>query len=374
MKISYAVVGLLAGLCAVGTANAQSNDELIALAVRPLPEDLRAEATVYQYDDAGERVVLREGSNHVECMPPDDNGFTSCAGKATAGRRDFSAKLSAEGLEGEELQAALAAAEAAGTIEPTPFGALFYRVYDKDDRIQLLWAVLLPNATADELGMSLESQRDNSLAGMGRPWMMREGTPGAHLMVPINGTDLSNKGGAEKKMNTKSLSDKVAQATLPLPEDLRAGAAVVEYDKATGARKTLREGSNMIVCQPRDEESGFTRCGHKDNLAEEDLRAKLKAEGKSNEDIQAAVAAAEEAGTIAPRKFGQLGYRLYEEDDRLKLLWVMRLPNATSAELGMPTGSQRDNALAGKGLPWMMREGTEGAHLMIPINSTELSN
>lgn len=374
MKISYAVVGLLAGLCAVGTANAQSNDELIALAVRPLPEDLRAEATVYQYDDAGERVVLREGSNHVECMPPDDNGFTSCAGKATAGRRDFSAKLSAEGLEGEELQAALAAAEAAGTIEPTPFGALFYRVYDKDDRIQLLWAVLLPNATAEELGMSLESQRDNSLAGMGRPWMMREGTPGAHLMVPINGTDLSNKGGAEKKMNTKSLSDKVAQATLPLPEDLRAGAAVVEYDKATGARKTLREGSNMIVCQPRDEESGFTRCGHKDNLAEEDLRAKLKAEGKSNEDIQAAVAAAEEAGTIAPRKFGQLGYRLYEEDDRLKLLWVMRLPNATSAELGMPTGSQRDNALAGKGLPWMMREGTEGAHLMIPINSTELSN
>ncbi len=374
MKISYAVVGLLAGLCAVGTANAQSNDELIALAVRPLPEDLRAEATVYQYDDAGERVVLREGSNHVECMPPDDNGFTSCAGKATAGRRDFSAKLSAEGLEGEELQAALAAAEAAGTIEPTPFGALFYRVYDKDDRIQLLWAVLLPNATADELGMSLESQRDNSLAGMGRPWMMREGTPGAHLMVPINGTDLSNKGGAEKKMNTKSLSDKVAQATLPLPEDLRAGAAVVEYDKATGARKTLREGSNMIVCQPRDEESGFTRCGHKDNLAEEDLRAKLKAEGKSNEDIQAAVAAAQEAGTIAPRKFGQLGYRLYEEDDRLKLLWVMRLPNATSAELGMPTGSQRDNALAGKGLPWMMREGTEGAHLMIPINSTELSN
>lgn len=374
MKISYAVVGLLAGLCAVGTANAQSNDELIALAVRPLPEDLRAEATVYQYDDAGERVVLREGSNHVECMPPDDNGFTSCAGKATAGRRDFSAKLSAEGLEGEELQAALAAAEAAGTIEPTPFGALFYRVYDKDDRIQLLWAVLLPNATADELGMSLESQRDNSLAGMGRPWMMREGTPGAHLMVPINGTDLSNNGGAKMKMDTKSLSDKVAQATLPLPEDLRAGAAVVEYDKATGARKTLREGSNMIVCQPRDEESGFTRCGHKDNLAEEDLRAKLKAEGKSNEDIQAAVAAAQEAGTIAPRKFGQLGYRLYEEDDRLKLLWVMRLPNATSAELGMPTGSQRDNALAGKGLPWMMREGTEGAHLMIPINSTELSN
>jgi len=50
------------------------------------------------------------------------------------------------------------------------------------------------------------------------------------------------------------------------------------------------------------------------------------------------------------------------------------LPNATSVELGMPTGSQRDNALAGRGLPWMMREGTPAAHLMIPINSTEVSN
>jgi hypothetical protein len=40
--------------------------------------------------------------------------------------------------------------------------------------------------------MPTGSQRDNSLAGRGRPWMMREGTPGAHLMIPINGTDLSN--------------------------------------------------------------------------------------------------------------------------------------------------------------------------------------
>jgi hypothetical protein len=40
----------------------------------------------------------------------------------------------------------------------------------------------------------------------------------------------------------------------------------------------------------------------------------------------------------------------------------------------MPTCSQRDNSLAGKGTPWMMLEGTPGAHLMIPINGTELSN
>jgi hypothetical protein len=370
--ISIAVSTL--GLIAFATAGAQSNDELIAQSVLPLPEDLRGDAGVYNYNDAGERVTLRESSNNVECQTKDENLFTWCYPVASAARRDLSAKLAADGLEGDELRAAVVAAAEAAGIEPTAFGSLMYRTYDKDDRIQRLWAVVLPNAMAEDLGMSLESQRDNSLAGKGLPWMMREGTAGAHLMVPINGTDLSNKGGAKMALDTKAIHDKVAQATLPLPEDLRAGAAVISYNKETGERMTLREGSNMIVCQPRDDESGFTRCGHKNNLPSMDLTAKLTAQGKSMEDVRAAVAAAQEAGDLAPATFGSLFYRLYEEDDKLRLLWVLRIPNATAAELGMPTGSQRDNSLAGKGTPWMMREGTPGAHLMIPINSTELSN
>lgn len=374
MKKSISMAIPMLGLLAIVTVSAQSTEEMIAQAVQPLPEDLRAGAAVFNYDEDGRRIMLRGGSNYVECKPRDERGFTTCYPKNTAARRDYSRKLIQDGLEGEELQAAMTAAEEAGTIEPTPFGSMIYRLYENDDRIQLLWVVLLPNATAEDLGMSLESQRDNSLAGMGTPWMMREGTPSAHLMIPINGTELSNKGGAKMAMDTKAIKDMVTEATLPLPEDLRAGAAVVTYDKETGERKSLRKGTNMMVCVPRDEESGFTRCGHKENLPAMDLQAKLRAEGKSNEEIQKSVAAAEAAGTIAPRKFGQLGYRLYEDDDRLKLLWVMRLPNGMSADLGMPTGSQRDNSLAGKGTPWMMREGTESAHLMIPINSTELSN
>ena len=374
MKISSKSFALIAGLLVAASAGAQSSAEKIAQAVQPLPEDLRAEAGVFEYNDAGERVVLREAGNQVECHPLDENGFTTCYPLSTQERRDYSAKLSAGGLEGEELFAATAKAQEDGIIKPSPFGSMIYRKYENDDRIQLLWVVFLPGATADELGMPTASQRDNALAGMGRPWMMREGTPGAHLMIPINGTEMSNMGGAKMAMDTKAVMDKVTQATLPLPEDLREGAGVVSYNKETGERMTLREGTNMIVCQPRDEESGFTRCGHKDNLAAQDLAAKLRAEGKSNEEIQAATAAAQAAGTIPETKFGSLFYRLYEEDDRLKLLWVIRVPNATAAELGMPTGSQRDNALAGKGTPWMMREGTPGAHLMIPINGTELSN
>jgi len=65
-------------------------------------------------------------------------------------------------------------------------------MYEEDDRLKLLWVVYLPNATSEQLGMSTAAQRDQSLAGMGRPWMMREGTPSAHLMIPINSTELSN--------------------------------------------------------------------------------------------------------------------------------------------------------------------------------------
>ncbi|MGI9262373.1 MAG: hypothetical protein ACR2QR_10085 [Woeseiaceae bacterium] len=372
-KILSMVTVVLFGVTAFGVSNAQTKAEKIAQAVLPLPEELQAGAAVYEYNDDGQRMLLRGGSNHVECKPRDENGFTSCTSKQTAANRDYSAKLAAGGLEGEELQAAMRAAEEAGEVEPMPFGTMFYRLYEKDDRIQLLWVVFLPNATADDLGMSLESQRDNSLAGMGRPWMMREGTPSAHLMIPINGTELSNAGGAPDRMDTKSVTDLVVQGTLPLPADLRDEAAVITYDDS-GERQVLRDGNNMIECRARDAVSGFTRCYHKSLGAETDMRAKLAAEGKSNEEIGAALTAARDSGAIPTAPIGSIAYRLYEDDDRLKLLWVLRLPNATSVELGMPTGSQRDNSLAGKGRPWMMREGTPAAHLMIPINSTELSN
>jgi hypothetical protein len=367
---------LVVGLAAACTVSAQSIEDRIAQAVLPLPEDLRADATVFTYDPAtGERIVLRQGTNHVECQPRNaETGFTRCFPIADAARRDFAATLAAEGKSSDEIDAALLAAEAAGQIEPAPFGSLRYRLYDKDDRIQLLWVVSLPNAKSADLGMSTVSQRDPSLAGQGRPWMMLEGTPRAHLMIPINGTELSNPGGASARTNTAQVTDPVVQAVLPLPEDLRAGATVVAYDPETGNRKVLREGSNMIECQPRDAATGFTRCYHETLGAEQDLRATLRARGESDEAIQAAVAAAREAGTLPATPFGSLAYRLYEDDDRLKLLWILRLPNATSAELGMPTASQRDASLAGKGRPWMMREGTPAAHLMIPINGTELSN
>ena len=371
-----ALAAALLQLLFVQAALSQDNSALIAEAVRPLPADLRDDATVYTYDSAtGERTILRQGNNQVECTPNNpETGFTRCYARVDSARRDLAARLVAQGRSDEETSAAIAEAEAAGTIPPATPGAIRYRIYDGDDRIRFLWVVTLPNATPEQLGMSTAPQRDNALAGQGLPWMMREGTPEAHLMIPVNGTAYSNPGGARARLDTKIIDDPIEQATLPLPEDLRADATVVRYNSQTGAREVLRQGSNMIECQPRNAETGFTMCYHRDRGPEQDLRARLAAEGKSDEDVAAAVQSALASGELKPPPFGSLAYRLYEEDDRLKLLWVMLLPNATADELGMSVASQRDAALAGEGLPWMMLEGTPSAHLMIPINATELSN
>lgn len=194
MRVSALATAALLGVCASSPLFAQSTQELIAQAIRPLPEDLRAGATVFRYDPAtGERVVLRQGNNHVECRPKDEEGFTRCTPTANASRSDLSEKLRAQGMSDDEVSAALAEAERKGEINPRIFGSLSYRLYDEPDRIQLLWIVSVPNATPEQLGMPTGAQRDNALAGKGTPWMMNPGTPGAHLMIPINGTELSNK-------------------------------------------------------------------------------------------------------------------------------------------------------------------------------------
>ncbi len=69
-----------------------------------------------------------------------------------------------------------------------------------------------------------------------------------------------------------------------------------------------------------------------------------------------------------------MGYALRHDDRRIKLLWVMMVPGATSESIGASTESQRNNALKGEGRPWLMLAGTPNAHIMIPINGTPLSS
>jgi hypothetical protein len=338
-----------------------SVEQQIAEAVRILPPDLRAGATVVTYDAAtGARKVLREGTNFIECQPRMADGFERCYHKALGPRRDLEAKLRAQKKSDEEIQQAVAAAVKAGTLAAPPKGMMSYRGYDKSDRIQNLWVMSLPNATPDAVGVSTVSQRDAAIAGRGLPWMMLPGTPGAHIMIPINPP-------AKSSSITDEAADEIAQATLPLPEDLRAGATVYKYDAETGERIVLRKGSNFAECTPRGAD-GFTWCYNAVTAPRRDFAARLRAQGKSDKEIQAAVEAATKAGTIKPTPFGTMSYRLYGKKDRIQLLWVLSVPGATPESIGVSDASQRDEAIGGDGRPWLMLAGTPGAHIMIPIN------
>jgi hypothetical protein len=360
--IGLAATVVLAIPLALAAAQTPAGADPIAEAVQVLPEDLRAGATVVTYDSAtGARKVLRQGTNFIECQPRMDDGFTRCYNKALGPRRDLEAKLKAEKKSDKEIQDAVAAAIKAGTIQQPAAGMMSYRGYDKRDRIQRLWVMSLPGGTPESAGVSAGSQRDAALEGKGLPWMMLPGTPGAHVMIPIN---------PAAKVSTISdvAADPIAQAVLPLPEDLRPGATVFTYDKTTGARKVLREGTNVVECQPKNPDDGFTWCYNTVTAPRRDLQARLRAEKKSDTEIQEAVAEATRAGTIKPTPFGTMSYRLYGKKDRIQLLWVMSVPNATPESIGVSAGSQRDEALKGEGVPWLMLPGTPGAHIMIPIN------
>jgi len=170
------------------------------------------------------------------------------------------------------------------------------------------------------------------------------------------------------KAATQSVDDQIAEAVRPLPEDLRAGATVVTYDAETGARHVLRPGTNTLECEPRNPDDGFIRCYSNTRTPRREMEAKLKAQKKSDKEIHEAVEAAIKAGTLKVPPFGTMSYRLATKDGPIKRLWVMSVPYATPDQIGVSTTSQRDAALKGHGLPWMMLAGTADAHVMIPIN------
>ncbi|MEO8677581.1 MAG: hypothetical protein ABI665_00955 [Vicinamibacterales bacterium] len=352
----------LAGpLAGVPAARAQSAADQIAAAVAVLPQDLRAGATVVTYDAAtGARKVLRQGTNFMECQPKMADGFTRCYNKSLGPRRDLEAKLRAQKKTDEQISAAVAEAVKTGALPAPATAMMSYRGYDKRDRIQNLWVISLPNRTPESVGVSIGSQRDAALEGYGLPWMMLPGTPGAHVMIPINPA-------VRVSAVTDVAPTEIEQAVLPLPDDLKAGAGVYKYDPKTGERVTLRKGTNAVECTPRGAD-GFTWCYNVVTAPRRDFSAKLRAQGKADKEVTDSVEAATKAGTLKPTPFGTMSYRLYGKKDRIQLLWVLSVPGATPESIGVSEGSQRDEALKGQGVPWLMLPGTSGAHIMIPIN------
>ena len=166
-------------LVIVGVASAQekSVQQQVAEALMPLPDDLRAGATVIRYDSAGNKFVLREGTNHMVCSAdsPSEGFSVRCYPKALQGFRDKLEEL-ADATE-DEFRDIVSAEITQGKLS-VPDRAVSYAIRGAELENALpLTVVYLPGATAESTGLTTTPSHY-------RPWLMFAGTPAAHIMIP----------------------------------------------------------------------------------------------------------------------------------------------------------------------------------------------
>ncbi len=159
----------------------------------------------------------------------------------------------------------------------------------------------------------------------------------------------------------QTTEEKISRAIQALPESMRAGASVVEYD-AMGYRTVLREGTNSLVCEPDDPTvEGFrVTCYHQNRIARLNFERQLAASGKSAAEVFQTRSAKVDAGELPLPVAGQMGYFLGGANEASAVpTRSVRLPYATAASTGLPTGTDESEGV------WLMQAGTNRAHIMI---------
>ena len=174
-----------------GTARRQptlhSANYQIAAAVTPLPEEMRAGATVLGYTAVGKPIVtLREGTNDMICLLPDPSSpqfHAACYHKAMEPFMARGRELRANGVSGGQVDTVRFAEVRAGKLkmpaQPSMlyqiFGGSFDSVTAKATGGNSLFVTYIPFATPEMTGISARPSATS-------PWIMFPGTPKAHIM------------------------------------------------------------------------------------------------------------------------------------------------------------------------------------------------
>lgn len=167
-----------------GATSAQQYDQEIALAVLPLPEDERSEATVLGYR-AGELVPLREGEGAFLCLAdtPDDEDFhVACYHKSLEPYMARGRELRDEGVETRtSIEKRWEEIESGELVMPR-HPALLYQLFGATpsspsrEGLTSLTVIYMAYQTAEETGLPAKPVE-------GLPWLMFSGKPTAHVMI-----------------------------------------------------------------------------------------------------------------------------------------------------------------------------------------------
>ncbi len=161
----------------------------IALAVLPLPQEFRADATVLGYSAEGKLVTLRAGTGPMTCLaddPKNEKGFhVACYHKSMEPFMARGRSLRASGVTGAQVDSVRFKEVKAGKLKMPKQAALWSLSGDATSvnleagtvgaEVHALYVVYMPYATPASTGLP-------AAPGKGAPWVMFPGTPKAHIM------------------------------------------------------------------------------------------------------------------------------------------------------------------------------------------------
>ena len=165
-------------------------EEQILSAVQAAPMTSRDLATVYGYDEQGEFILLRQGSNGIICIADDPNkdGFEVVAyHKSLDPFMARGRELTKEGKNREEKEK-IREQEAITKVLEMPevpaalhiyFGKNGYYDIEKNEvrNCRYRYVVYTPFATSESTGLGLQPNKE------GHPWLMFPGKYNAHIMI-----------------------------------------------------------------------------------------------------------------------------------------------------------------------------------------------
>jgi len=166
----------------------------IKTAVLPAPEEDKADAMVYGYNEVGKLVVLRQGSNNLICLsddPAKEGISVSCYSKKLEPFMARGRELTAQGKNFKEKRAIRGEEVASGKIKMPEEPSMMYIFYGTDENYdkttgdlkdgKFRYVIYTPFATTESTGLPSKPHAP------GMPWLMDPGTHRAHIMVgPFN--------------------------------------------------------------------------------------------------------------------------------------------------------------------------------------------
>lgn len=165
-------------------------DIQIKTAVLAAPEDQRAGAQVYGYDDSGKLVVLRPGTNSLICLADDPNteGIqVACYSKKLEPFMARGRELIAEGKDEMEKRAIRKQEAESGKLQMPDSPSMLYVFSGSEENYdestgeladgKFRYVIYIPYATVESTGLPARPEAP------GMPWLMEPGTHRAHIMI-----------------------------------------------------------------------------------------------------------------------------------------------------------------------------------------------